>query len=353
MVIRIWSENNQIFLDRDGMLTNYDKSFNFSVEKNVVDEIYFSFLNQTLVNFEIFSNWFREDGVTPAGANVDDAITYITGQIAQDGNIDDLEQRLEDLETTVYEVEYSSEINSDSGTITIPSGATIALDQFPSGVDALVSTIANGQPTGDLPQTSGGNPVDVLSFDTGGNYTLTGTPDSFPAALIYILRISIADFGNLNLDRVLNWSVINQSSAGNNTEIQFNNNNAFGASADLTWDGSTFNANGNAVFENAEFTNQIANGDRTAYIGQNTSDRNRVEFFAQSGSSQGAAIRGIQDLSANRYFTIFTKDSNSFIGHASNFNTSNYGLKMSSSLVEFQKQFQQNNGAQIVISDIF
>jgi len=87
-----------------------------------------------------------------------------------------------------YKIAYYQEISSSTGTITVPTGATILLNQLAGGADALVSTI-DGVPTGSFPQTSGGVQVDVTSFDSSGNYVLSGTPSSYPVALIYWLKI--------------------------------------------------------------------------------------------------------------------------------------------------------------------
>jgi hypothetical protein len=114
-----------------------------------------------------------------------------------------LTNRVITLEDNEYKITYFTEISNSAGTITIPTGATILLDQFQSGIDAYVSTIQNSQPTGDFPKTSGGATVDVTSFDALGNYTLSGTPNSYPVALIYILKIKAKDYSNLNITKIL------------------------------------------------------------------------------------------------------------------------------------------------------
>lgn len=115
------------------------------------------------------------------------------------------EARLTTLENNEIKVAYFAPINTDTGTITIPTGATILLDQFPGGVDAFVSTLSSGQPTGNNPITAGSVVVDVSSFDALGNYTLTGTPNSFPVALIYVLKIDFKDWSNLVTTNILEW----------------------------------------------------------------------------------------------------------------------------------------------------
>jgi hypothetical protein len=113
------------------------------------------------------------------------------------------ENRITILENNEYKIAYFTEISSSTGSITIPTGATILLDQLQGGVDAYVCTIQNGQPTGDFPQTGGGVTVDVTSFDALGAYTLSGTPSSYPVALIYILKIKAKDYSNLDITKIL------------------------------------------------------------------------------------------------------------------------------------------------------
>lgn len=120
-----------------------------------------------------------------------------------------LEARVEYLEQNEYKVTYFTEINGTTGTITKPTGSTILLDQFFGGIDAYVSTISNNQPTGDFPQTAGGVEVDVSSFDASGNFTLTGTPSSYPVALIYKLKIAAVNWQNLVTANILDMEDVN------------------------------------------------------------------------------------------------------------------------------------------------
>lgn len=120
-----------------------------------------------------------------------------------------LATRVTTLENNEYKITYFAEISSSTGSITIPTGATILLDQLQGGVDAYVCTIQNGQPTGNFPQTSGGVTVDVTSFNSLGAYTLSGTPSSYPVALIYILKIKAKDYSNLDITKILDLEDIN------------------------------------------------------------------------------------------------------------------------------------------------
>lgn len=110
------------------------------------------------------------------------------------------------LENNEYKVLYFQAISASTGTITAPAQSTILLDQFYEGGDAIVETINNGQPTGQSPLTTGGAVVSVTSFDTAGNYSLSGTPVSSPVALIYILKIKGKDYQNLNVNNILSMT---------------------------------------------------------------------------------------------------------------------------------------------------
>ena len=114
-----------------------------------------------------------------------------------------LNNRVTNLENNEYKILYFETISSATGTITKPTGATILLDQFYSGGDALVETLSNGQPTGQSPLTIGGAVVSVTSFDISGNYVLSGTPSAYPVALVYIFKIKAIYLPNLNMTNIM------------------------------------------------------------------------------------------------------------------------------------------------------
>jgi len=111
--------------------------------------------------------------------------------------------RITILENNEYKVTYFESISAATGAVTEPTNSTILLDQFQGGVDAFVSTVINGQPSGEMPVTSSGVTVDVSSFDALGNYTLSGTPSGYPVALIYIIKIKAIDWVNLTTANIL------------------------------------------------------------------------------------------------------------------------------------------------------
>ncbi len=105
-----------------------------------------------------------------------------------------------DISSYIFKLAYYEEITAVSGQITKPEGATILLDQWAGGVDAVVSAIVGGKP--DFEDTG----VDVNSFDVDGNYALSGALPSNPAALIFYLSISLADYGNLDINHIITYA---------------------------------------------------------------------------------------------------------------------------------------------------
>lgn len=120
-----------------------------------------------------------------------------------------LPDRVTYLENNEYKILYFQTISAATGTITKPTNSTILLDQFYEGGDAIVETLVNGQPSGQSPLTAGGAVVSVSSFDTSGNFTLSGTPTSFDVALVYILKIKAEDYQNLTIANIMAMEDLN------------------------------------------------------------------------------------------------------------------------------------------------
>lgn len=126
-------------------------------------------------------------------------ITSGTSSSSSGGGTDPADKiRLTNLENNEYKLTYWQAISSSSGSVSKPTGSTIILDSFMEGIDALVETISNGEPTGLSPVDAGNNYVAVTSFDTSGNYTLSSIPTSYPVALIFIITIKAVDYVNVN-----------------------------------------------------------------------------------------------------------------------------------------------------------
>lgn len=106
------------------------------------------------------------------------------------------------LENNESKYLYWQSVSTNSGTVTIPAGATVLLGEI-EGLNALVETISSGKPTGNSPKTILGASVIVSSFDTSGNYVLSSTPSSFPVAIIFVFKIKAKDISNVDLNFVL------------------------------------------------------------------------------------------------------------------------------------------------------
>lgn len=162
-----------------------------------------------------------------------------------------LDPRISILENNEYKVTYFESVSAATGAVTPPAQATILLDQFMSGVDAYVTTIVNGQPTGIFPQTSLGVTVDVTSFDAVGNYVLSGVPSAYPVAIIYILKIKAIYYGNLNINNILD---LEETYAPPIAVITASGTNTYTASANPAWTVYTVNGLLYVLFTNANTT---------------------------------------------------------------------------------------------------
>lgn len=130
---------------------------------------------------------------------------------SKDPDVLSLLSDVDKLKNNEIKITYFEPIISSTGTVTAPGQATILLDQFEGGVDAYVSTISGGKPTGEFPVDSSGNQVDVSYFDALGNYTLTSTPTVFPVALIYVFKTKLIDYQNVDLNYIIEEDEINSS----------------------------------------------------------------------------------------------------------------------------------------------
>jgi hypothetical protein len=196
--------------------------------------------------------------------------------------------RLEYLEDNEYKITYWSSISSDSGAITKPTGSTIILDSFMSGVDALVETIVNGKPSGFSPVTAGGAYVTVSSFDTSGNYTLSGTPSATPVALLYIVTIPGDQYQNLDNDNVITAEPVNPI-----VQTITNGDTTHAPSSDAVYDALALKTN------QMQCSGAIANlsASQTYYFGINptlatsTSTVGRVFTFGNTGTINKVIIQ--------------------------------------------------------------
>jgi len=108
-----------------------------------------------------------------------------------------LDTRVTNLENTTFRIIYYENITTSSGSVTVPQGATIIFDYWEGGLDALVSETTNGEPNFE----DGGIIVD--SFNSDGDYVLSGGIPSDPASLIYVFSISLLDYEALDKNYII------------------------------------------------------------------------------------------------------------------------------------------------------
>lgn len=117
-----------------------------------------------------------------------------------------LANRITILENNVYKITYYEIISGASGTITIPSGATVNTGEF-SGANCILSEIdGSNKVTWVSPKTADGTIV-TSTLNTGtGAWVKSGTTTSTNVALIYSLNISAANYASLSNFYILDGS---------------------------------------------------------------------------------------------------------------------------------------------------
>lgn len=88
---------------------------------------------------------------------------------------------------------------STSGTITLPASSEVVLDDFGGTTDAIVAQISGGRPTLQPALTASGEIV-ATSFNSSGDWVLTGTPSAYPVAIIYRVRQTFENFDSTSSD---------------------------------------------------------------------------------------------------------------------------------------------------------
>jgi hypothetical protein len=97
-------------------------------------------------------------------------------------------------ETYVKDEWYAEISEGTTGIIEAPAGATFLLDTWPEDIDAVVSTISAGErPDVEHVQDASGAII-TTTFDATGAYTLSGTPSSYPIAIIFAYKVKLEDY---------------------------------------------------------------------------------------------------------------------------------------------------------------
>lgn len=115
-----------------------------------------------------------------------------------------LDNRVYYLENNEYKITYYEVVSGASGTLTVPTAATINEGEFGSSGNAILSEIdVNQKPTFKSPQTAGGVIVTANLNTTTGTWLASGVYTSVNVALIYSVSILAKDYQNLNYDRIV------------------------------------------------------------------------------------------------------------------------------------------------------
>ncbi len=111
------------------------------------------------------------------------------------------------VRTTRFEIISSG----TSGTITAPGNSEIVLDDFGGATDAVVSQVDSGKPS-IRAATDANMEIIGTSFDSFGNWILSGVPSSYPVAILYRVRQRLEDFDSTSADIWGNTNTIEPSS---------------------------------------------------------------------------------------------------------------------------------------------
>jgi len=112
--------------------------------------------------------------------------------------------RITTLENNEYKVTYYEIISGASGSLTLPTGATINAGEFGLSGNCVLSKIdGSNKPTLESPKTSGGTIVTASLNETTGAWVASGVYTDPSVALIYSIKIKAIDYHNLTYDYIV------------------------------------------------------------------------------------------------------------------------------------------------------
>ena len=126
---------------------------------------------------------------------------------SQSGGDPSLPTRVTNLENNEYKVTYYEIISGTSGSLTIPSQATINAGEFGLSGNAILSKIdGSNKPTFESPTTSGGAIVTASLTTSTGAWVTSGTYTDSSVALIYSIKIKAVYYSNLTYANIIETS---------------------------------------------------------------------------------------------------------------------------------------------------
>lgn len=149
-------------------------------------------LNPTTLELDLVGS-SSSGGITSVNGDTGPAVVLDAADVGADpaGTAQTLFDQLGDkyVRTTRFEI-----INSGtSGSVTLPANSTVVLDDFGGTVDAVISQVTSGKPNL-TPAVTATNEVIATTFNSSGNWSLSGTPSSYPVAILYRVRQTLENF---------------------------------------------------------------------------------------------------------------------------------------------------------------
>ena len=112
--------------------------------------------------------------------------------------------RITNLENNEYKVTYYEIISGASGSLTVPTGATINAGEFGLSGNAILSKIdGSNKPTFESPKTAGGVVVTSSLNVSTGAWVASGVYTDASVALIYSIKIKAINYGNLTYANII------------------------------------------------------------------------------------------------------------------------------------------------------
>lgn len=172
--------------------------YNLFVSENIIEEG---------MDPGVYDSKGKESQILVEADTVNDLTTESTWRPMSSKQVIDLAGRVSILEDNVNEFEvYESVESGTSGTVPVYEESTIRFGQYVDGQDCIVvRTDVNGRPVDRPARTASGNII-LATLESDGSYTLSGTPDIYPVAIIYQVAIPAKFVGNIPLEKIVNDS---------------------------------------------------------------------------------------------------------------------------------------------------
>jgi len=112
--------------------------------------------------------------------------------------------RITNLENNVYKITYFQIVTGTSGSLTLPTGATINAGEFGLSGNCILSKIdGSNKPTFESPKTAGGTIVTASLNVSTGAWVASGTYTDANVALIYSIKIKAIYYSNLTYNNII------------------------------------------------------------------------------------------------------------------------------------------------------